>query len=124
MKIEQPGVTAFTELSDVPNSYLGAATKNVSVNALETSLEFTPGGGGSIADTYETINQNLKASDATFTYTGDKITAVDYGDITKTIAYSGDKLTSITLSGSTPSGIDLVKTFTYSGDTVTGYLYS
>jgi hypothetical protein len=81
-------------------------------------------GTGSIADTYETINQNLSATNAVFNYTGDKITSIDYGDITKTIAYSGDTLVSITLSGNTPDGIDLIKTFTYSGDTVTGYTYS
>jgi hypothetical protein len=81
-------------------------------------------GTGSLADTYETINQNLSATDASFTYTGDKITSVTYGDIIKTIAYSGDTLVSITLSGNTPDGIDLVKTFTYDGSTVTGYVYS
>jgi hypothetical protein len=123
MRLEVPGASAFTQLSDVPNSYLGASTKNVSVNGLETGLQFTTG-GGSLVDTYETINQNLQSVNASFTYTGDKITSIEYGDITKTITYSGDTLVSIVLSGNTPSGIDLTKTFTYSGDTVTGYIYS
>lgn len=46
MKVEQPGVTAFTELSDAPNSYLGAANDHLVVNALETAIDFVPGGGG------------------------------------------------------------------------------
>lgn len=41
------GVEAFTELSDVPNSYTGEANKVVSVKADESGLEFvTPSGGG------------------------------------------------------------------------------
>jgi len=31
MKVEQPGVTAFTELSDVPHSYLGEANQHLAV---------------------------------------------------------------------------------------------
>ena len=46
MKVTQPGVTAFTELSDVPNSYLGEAEKHLAVNALATAIEFVPGSGG------------------------------------------------------------------------------
>lgn len=46
MKVTQPGVTAFTELSDVPHSYLGEAEQFLAVNALETGLDFVPGGGG------------------------------------------------------------------------------
>lgn len=47
MKVEQPGVTAFTQLSDTPNSYLGAANESLVVNALETGIDFVPGGVGS-----------------------------------------------------------------------------
>ena len=46
MKVTQPGVSKFTELSDVPHSYVGASLKNLSVNAGETGIEFTTGGGG------------------------------------------------------------------------------
>ena len=46
MRIEQPGVTAFTQLSDVPHSYFGANTYSLVVNSLGTGVEFTPGGTG------------------------------------------------------------------------------
>lgn len=46
MRIEQPGPTKFTQLSDVPQTFLGGSLKTVSVNAGETALEFTTGGGG------------------------------------------------------------------------------
>lgn len=44
MKVTQPGVSAFTELSDVPHSYLGEAEKHLAVNVLETAIDFVPGG--------------------------------------------------------------------------------
>jgi hypothetical protein len=37
---------AFTDLSDVPNSYTGQSLKTVRVNVGETGLEFATGGGG------------------------------------------------------------------------------
>ncbi len=40
------GATAFIALTDVPNSYVGASLKIVRVNAGETGLEFSTGGGG------------------------------------------------------------------------------
>ncbi|MFN7185482.1 MAG: hypothetical protein ACK5VE_03815 [Alphaproteobacteria bacterium] len=58
------------------------------------------------------------------TYTGDDLTQITYGPITKTLAYGVDGLASITLSGSTPGGIDLVKTLTYSAGNLTGVTYS
>ncbi len=47
MRIHQPGANKFTELSDVPNSYLGSADEHLVVNALETGIDFVPGSGGS-----------------------------------------------------------------------------
>jgi hypothetical protein len=124
MKVTQPGVTAFTELSDVPHSYLGEAAKTVSVNVLETGLEFTTGGGG-IPTTFETVSKNLSATDATLNYTGDDLTSIVYTNgITKTLNYTGTNLTSVVLSGSTPGGIDLNKTLSYTGDNLTGVAYS
>jgi len=41
------GATEFTQLTDVPNSYVGQALLSVRVNAAETGLEFFAGGGGS-----------------------------------------------------------------------------
>lgn len=46
MRISNPVITKFTDLSDVPHSYVGAASKVATVNAGETGLEFDPGGGG------------------------------------------------------------------------------
>jgi hypothetical protein len=79
---------------------------------------------GSFQDTFETVSKNLSAADAVMTYTGDDLTQITYGPITKTLAYGVDGLASITLSGSTPGGIDLVKTLTYSAGNLTGVTYS
>jgi hypothetical protein len=126
MKVEQPGVNAFTELSDVPHSYLGEAEKHLAVNILETGIDFVDGGGGGdVSVSYETVSKNLSAVDATLTYTGENLTSIAYvSGVTKTLTYTGENLTSITLSGSTPSGIDLIKTLTYTGENLTGITYS
>lgn len=50
MKVTQPGVSAFTELSDVPHSYLGEAEQFLAVNVLETGIDFVAGGGGGAVD--------------------------------------------------------------------------
>ena len=64
------GVTTFTGLSDVPNSYTGAALHVVRVNAASTALEFVtlaaggdmlkatydPGSTGKIAEAQLTLN--------------------------------------------------------------------
>ena len=53
------------------------------------------------------------------------MTSIVYANgITKTFAYGSDGLASITLSGSTPGGIDLVKTLVYSSGKLTGITYS
>jgi hypothetical protein len=71
-----------------------------------------------LADTFETVSRNLKASDYELTYNGaGDLTVITYANgIIKTLGYlgSGD-LGTITLSGATPGGIDLVKTLTYNG---------
>ena len=99
-----------------------------SVNRDTTVVYYQLGGSGSgvgVAETFETVNNNLDASDATLTYTGSDLTSVVYANgITKTLAYSGGGLSTVTLSGSTPGGIDLVKTFTYSGGNLTAVTYS
>jgi hypothetical protein len=82
-------------------------------------------GVGAGADSFETISKNLSATDATFNYTGDQLTSINYASgITKTLAYGVDGLSSVTLSGSTPGGIALVKTFVYTAGKVTGFNYS
>ena len=69
-------------------------------------------------ETFETVSKNLKSWGATPTYLAngdiDFITLSDgSSNITKTLGYdAGGNLTSVTLSGDTPSGIDLTKTLT------------
>ena len=48
MRTEQPGVTAFTELSDVPHSYSTFGGDTLVVKLTEDGIEFTPAvpGGG------------------------------------------------------------------------------
>jgi hypothetical protein len=60
MRIEVPGATAFTQLSDVPHTYLGAANDFLAVNGLETGLEFVAGGPGGGA-TWGSITGTLSA---------------------------------------------------------------
>jgi hypothetical protein len=81
---------------------------------------------GGLAETFETVNKNLKASDGTLGYDGSSnLTSVIYtSGITKTLVYTSGDLTSVTLSGSTPSGIDLVKTLSYTDGSLTGITYS
>lgn len=74
--------------------------------------------------TFETINKNLPSSGgvAVKDSTTDLLSTITYDNgIVKTFAWDTNrKLQSITLSGATPSGIDLVKTFTW---TSTGFSF-
>lgn len=125
MRVEQPGVTKFTELSDVPNSYLGDAGEHLAVNATEDGIEFVPDSGAGVSVSFETVSKNLPASGATLSYTGENLTSIAYvNGVTKTLNYTGDNLTSVVLSGSTPSGIDLTKTLSYTGENITSIVYS
>ena len=68
--------------------------------------------------TFETVSKNLDSSGAVFAYdVSGNLTSITYSNgVVKTFAWGvGGDLTSVTLSGSTPSGIDLVKTFSYDG---------
>jgi hypothetical protein len=89
------------DLSDITQS--GASTGQVARWNGTIWAPATPSGGS--GDTFETVAKNLSAVNATLTY-------------------SGGNLTTITLSGSTPGGIDLVKTLTYTGSDLTGIAYS
>lgn len=72
MKIEQPGASAFTQLSDAPNSYVGSASEHLAVNALETGIDFVPEGGGGVpggSDTQVQFNDGgAFGADAGLTY--------------------------------------------------------
>jgi len=124
--ITAPGVNEFIDLKDAPSSYSGQALKTVQVNAGETAVEFATGGGGGIANSFETVSANLGAYDNTLNYdVNDNITSIVYSNgVTKTFNYTGSDITSIVLSGSTPGSIDLTKTLTYTSGDVTAITYS
>jgi len=82
-----------------------------------------------IAEEFETVSKNLKSYPYDITYDiDDNIDFIEYdtgsGLITKTFGYTSGDVTTITLSGSTPGGIDLIKTFTYSSGQLTSVAYS
>lgn len=84
--------------------------------------------GSGISESYETVNKNIKAYPYDVSYIDGLVSVISYdtpsGAVNKTFAYSSGKLSSVTLSGATPGGIDLVKTFTYIGDSVSEVIYS
>lgn len=100
----------------------------LTTNATNDSITIASTGGGSAAETFETVSKNLKAYPAAFNYTTGTLTSIVYtlpvGTITKTLNYTSGTLTSIVLSGDTPAGIDLTKTLGYTGDTLTSITYS
>jgi hypothetical protein len=78
-----------------------------------------------VEQSFETVAKNLKAKDATLSYTSGELTQIVYSNgITKTLQYSNGDLTQITLSGSTPAGIDLTKTLTYTNGNLSSVAYS
>lgn len=85
-------------------------------------------GGGSVSETFESVLRNLKSYNSTISYSGDLIDTIVYtlpsGTVTETVDRTGNIINSITLSGDTPSGIDLIKTFNYTGNKITSFTYS
>ena len=82
--------------------------------------------GGGAGVSFETVSKNLTAEGATFAYdmSGD-LTEITYANgVIKTFAYIGGNLASITLSGTTPSGIGLIKTLSYTDGDLTDITYS
>jgi len=72
-------------------------------------------------ETFETVSKNLNASNAV----SSTETSITFANgITKTINEVDDTTLTITLSGSTPAGIDLVKTCTFTGDNLPICTYS
>lgn len=92
------------------------------------TIEATGGGGGSAAETFETVSKNLKSWGGVLNYTNGVLTSIVYTDgvdtITKTLNYTNTVLTSIVLSGDTPAGIDLTKTLGYTNGSLTSITYS
>jgi len=82
-----------------------------------------------IGQEFETVSKNLKSYPYDITYdVDDNIDFIDYdtgsGTITKTFGYTSGDVTSITLSGSTPGGIELVKSLVYSSGNLTNVTYA
>jgi len=87
-----------------------------------TGLQGEP---GAAIDTFESVSKNLDDDDASLTFSGGQLVTVTYSSgVIKTLSYTLGKLTSVTLSGSTPSGINLIKTIAYSGDEISSITYS
>lgn len=125
MKIEQPGPDKFTELSDVPHSYAGAASKNVTVTIGENGLEFTPGGTGGgvqsvVAGTNITVDNTDPANPVvSSTASGGATiieTEVDFGTVGTDKPVTEKTFTVVNASITTSSKI----TATESGATATG----
>ena len=82
-----------------------------------------------LAEAFETVSKNLKSYPYILNYGVDGIDTIVYDlsgglSITKTFTYAAGILTTITLSGDTPSGIDLIKTLSYTGIDLTSVAYS
>jgi len=113
----------------VANGSNGTSGQVLTSNGTATYWSTVTGGGGGLGDSFETVNKNLKAYAAVYSYSAGKIANIVYtvppsSSITKVFNYTGDLLTSVVLSGSTPGGIQLTKTLNYSGDTVANVVYS
>lgn len=90
-------------------------------------IQGAAGSGG--VEYFESTSKNLKSYPATISYSDGKVSAVEYDlgagqAITKTLSYSGGFLTTVTLSGDTPSGIDLIKNLVYTDGALVGFSYS
>lgn len=118
-----------TSATLIANGANGTAGQVLTSNGTTVYWSTVSGGGGGLAESYETVNKNLKAYAASYTYSTGRISTIVYtvppsSTITKTFNYTGDLLTSIVLSGSTPGGIQLTKTITYSGSDISSVAYS
>jgi len=102
------------------------AVENGFVGTEAEWLESLIGPAGTVTETFETINRNLSAEDASTSALDGVIQAVSYASgIVKDFEYLPDgRILSITLSGSVPAGVSLVKTFTYQPDGSFAWEYS
>jgi hypothetical protein len=102
MRTEQPGVTAFTELSDVPNSYATFGGDTLTVKLTEDGIEFTPGGPGG-ATAWGTITGTISAQTDLQTALDGKVdenTAIVAGTATK-ITYDTKGLVTVGAAATT-----------------------
>ncbi len=103
MDVEQPGVRKFTDLADVPHSYIGQGLQLVSINVGETAVVFTSP-DADIASSISLTNQAADITDTAFTvntaglyriefYVLTTTTDITAGAITLNIKYSDDATT-------------------------------
>lgn len=85
---------------------------------------------GGVRESFETVNRNLRALQATINYEPDgTLASIDYatasgGSIHKQFGYAQGVLTTITLSGDVPGGVSLVKHLSYEAGRLTEITYS
>ena len=105
-------------------------TANV-VSALTAGSNITIASDGTIStvSAFETVSRNLNSKPFTMSRSGGVLQSITYDlgggqSITKTLTRVNGTLSSVTLSGDTPSGIDLVKALQRdSGGNLTGVTY-
>ena len=126
--IDITDVTGLTAALAAKQATLVSATNIKTVNGsslLGSGNLVISGGGGGVAETFETVSKNLPAAGATIAYAGGEIDTITYSNgVVKTFSYGVDGLSTVVLSGSTPGGIDLTKTLTYSAGQLSGFTYS
>lgn len=128
--ILSPRLSASATLSGLSGGVLsfGVVPDDI-VTALTPFFVGDPGPqGDSWARTFETVSQNLEGYPFSITRVDGSISSIVYDlgggqAITKTLGRSGGVVTTITLSGDTPAGIDLVKTLTRSDGAIVGVSY-
>jgi hypothetical protein len=113
MRIEQPGASAFTELSDVPHTYATFGGDTLVVKLTEDGIEFTPGGGGAGTVTTVSVVTANGVSGSVATATTTPAITLALGAITPSSVASVGTVTGSNLSG-TNTGDNAVNTL-YSG---------
>jgi hypothetical protein len=121
------GLTVSPAADQVSLTITEVAPPSVTLTVTEGGRPGQNGSGG--RETFETISKNLAAYPATILRVDGALVSLTYDlggglEITKTLGRVAGVLTTITLSGDTPDGIDLVKTLTRDGSgNVTGATY-
>ena len=124
------GMCAVARSTDTNYVKIGYATASGNgLVSVSLGIEYLASiGGSSASDAFETVSKNLKSYPYVITYAGSDIDFITYtlpsGTIVKTFGYTLGVLTSLTLSGDTPSGINLIKTLHYTGSDLTSVSYA
>lgn len=115
MKIEQPGPDKFTELSDVPNTYVGSGSDVVKIKVTEDGVEFVPGGGGAGTVTDFVFTNANGISGLVLTSTTTPTLSLSLGAITPTSVVSSGSVSGTNLSGTNTGDQNLFRTIAVSG---------